>query len=128
MNEPIRGEEPVAPTRSSSSMSDGVTIATALLLLPGKERFPTLLAASPYRFDNDAALAIALFLWRETGPTAYRFEKGSRVRPQLANGDSGVTAGVFAHPYTPDKVGRDIFHHDARCPSRLVLPVVNGTA
>jgi uncharacterized protein len=59
-------------------------------------------------------------------PTAYRFKRGSRIRLELANGDSSATEGVFAHPYTPDKVGRDIIHHDARYPSRLLLPVMDG--
>lgn len=59
-------------------------------------------------------------------PTAYRFKKGSRIRLELANGDSSVTEGVFAHPYTPDKVGRDTIHHDARYPSRLLLPVMEA--
>ncbi len=57
-------------------------------------------------------------------PTAYRFKKGSRIRLELANGDSNTTEGVFAHPYTPDKVGRDTIQHNARYPSRLLLPVV----
>jgi uncharacterized protein len=56
-------------------------------------------------------------------PTAYRFKAGSRIRLELANGDSNVTEGVFAHPYTPDKVGRDTIHHSARYPSQLLLPV-----
>lgn len=73
----LRGEGPVAPTRLLSiRMSDGVKIAAALFLPPGKERFPTLLAASPYRFDNDAAPAIPLFLWRETGPIAWYLDQG----------------------------------------------------
>jgi predicted acyl esterase len=57
-------------------------------------------------------------------PTAYRFKAGSRIRLELANGDSSVTEGVFAHPYTPEKVGRDTIHHSARYPSQLLLPVV----
>ncbi len=57
-------------------------------------------------------------------PTAYRFRQGSRIRLELANGDSSVTEGVFAHPYTPDKVGRDTIHHDARRPSHILLPLV----
>jgi uncharacterized protein len=57
-------------------------------------------------------------------PTAYRFRKGNRIRLELANGDSSVTENVFAHPYTPDKVGRDTIHHDARRPSHLILPIV----
>jgi uncharacterized protein len=61
-------------------------------------------------------------------PTAYRFKRGSRIRLELANGDSSVTEVHFSHPYTPDKVGRDIIHHDARYPSRLLLPVMDGVA
>jgi uncharacterized protein len=61
-------------------------------------------------------------------PTAYRFKAGSRIRLELANGDSSVTEGVFSHFYTPDKVGRDTIHHDARYPSRLLLPVIEGAA
>jgi uncharacterized protein len=73
----LPGEEPIPPTRLISiPMSDGVKIAAALFLPPGKERFPTLLAASPYRFDNDMAPAIPLFLWRETGPIGWYLEQG----------------------------------------------------
>jgi uncharacterized protein len=73
----LPGEEPIPPTRLISiTMSDGVKIAAALFLPPGKERFPTLLAASPYRFDNDMAPAIPLFLWRETGPIGWYLEQG----------------------------------------------------
>jgi predicted acyl esterase len=57
-------------------------------------------------------------------PTAYRFKAGSRIRLELANGDSSVTEGVFAHPYTPEKVGHDTIHHSARHPSQLLLPVI----
>jgi predicted acyl esterase len=57
-------------------------------------------------------------------PTAYRFKAGSRIRLELANGDSSVTEGVFAHPYTPEKVGRDTIHHSARYPSQFLLPVI----
>jgi uncharacterized protein len=57
-------------------------------------------------------------------PTAYRFTAGNRIRLELANGDSSVTENVFAHPYTPDKVGVDTIHHDARRPSHIVLPIV----
>lgn len=60
-------------------------------------------------------------------PTAYRFRRGSRIRLELANGNSSVTEGVFAHPYTPNKVGRDTIYHDARRPSHLVLPLVTAS-
>ena len=59
-------------------------------------------------------------------PTAWRFKRGSRIRLELANGDSSVTEGVFAHPYTPDKLGCDTIHHDRRRPSHLILPLLQA--
>ncbi len=56
-------------------------------------------------------------------PTAHRFGKGSRIRLELANGDSTVTEQVFSHAYTPNKIGRDTIYHDQRRPSQLLLPV-----
>jgi len=57
-------------------------------------------------------------------PMAYRFRAGNRLRLEIANGDSQVTDGLFAHAYRPDKVGTDTYYHDAAHPSRLVLPVL----
>jgi putative CocE/NonD family hydrolase len=57
-------------------------------------------------------------------PMAYRFKKGNRIRLEIANGDSPMTDGLFAHAYRPDKVGTDTIHHDATYPSRLILPVL----
>ncbi len=57
-------------------------------------------------------------------PTAYLFKRGSRIRLELANGDSQLTEFVFHHDYAPNKVGRDIIHHSVDYPSRLILPVV----
>ncbi len=59
-------------------------------------------------------------------PTAHRFARGSRIRLELANGDSSVTEFVFAHEYAPWKVGRDFVYHDARRPSQLVLPILEA--
>lgn len=56
-------------------------------------------------------------------PTAHRFTVGSRIRLEIANGDSSVTEYVFAHEYAPYKIGVDTFHHDVKHPSRLLLPV-----
>jgi putative CocE/NonD family hydrolase len=59
-------------------MRDGTTIAVAVYLpkdRPGVA-LPTLLAASPYRFDNNVAPAMPLFLWRETGPIDWYLEQG----------------------------------------------------
>ncbi|HWV43212.1 CocE/NonD family hydrolase [Pseudorhodoplanes sp.] len=59
-------------------------------------------------------------------PTANRFRKGSRIRLEIANGDSQLTEFVFQHDYTPDKVGRDTLHHSSEHPSHILLPVVQG--
>ena len=56
-------------------------------------------------------------------PTAHRFARGSRIRLEIANGDSSVTEQVFAHEYSPAKIGRDTIFHDRRHPSQLALPV-----
>ena len=59
-------------------------------------------------------------------PMAYRFSAGNRLRLEIANGDSAITDGLFAHAYRPDKVGTDRYHHDATHPSRLIVPVLGG--
>jgi predicted acyl esterase len=56
-------------------------------------------------------------------PMAYQFKKGSRIRVEIANGDSSVTDMIWTHLYQPDKIGEDTIHHSARLPSVLVLPV-----
>ena len=57
-------------------------------------------------------------------PMAYRFRKGNRLRLEIANGDSAMTDGLFAHAYRPDKFGTDTYYHDAAHPARLALPVL----
>jgi putative CocE/NonD family hydrolase len=68
--------EPKPTKIVSIKMSDGTTIAAAVYLpaLPGK--YPALLAASPYRFDNNGLPAIPMFLWRETGPIGWYLKQG----------------------------------------------------
>ena len=61
-------------------------------------------------------------------PTAYLFKKGSRIRLEIANGDSAITDFVFSHVYEPNKVGRDTLYHNAQYPSELLLPVVRSNA
>jgi putative CocE/NonD family hydrolase len=56
-------------------------------------------------------------------PAAHRFRRGSRIRLEIANGDSSVTEYVFTHEYSPAKVGRDTIHHDADHPSHLLVGV-----
>jgi putative CocE/NonD family hydrolase len=57
---------------------------------------------------------------------AWRFQKGSRLRLEIACGDSPITDGLFFHVYRPDKIGTDTIHHDAAHPSQLVLPVLDA--
>ena len=61
---------------ASIGAKDGVTLAAAVYLPKGKGRYPTLFAASPYRFDNNLAPAMPIFLWRETGPIEYYLKHG----------------------------------------------------
>lgn len=58
-------------------MSDGVKIAAALYLPPHAHgRYPVLLAASAYRFDNDAVPAMAIYPFMELGPVRYYTQHG----------------------------------------------------
>jgi len=57
-------------------------------------------------------------------PIAYRFHKGSRIRLEIANGDSPVTDNLFFHFYRPDKIGADTIYHDVEHPSELLLPIL----
>ena len=59
-------------------------------------------------------------------PMAYLFRKGHRIRLEIVNGDSPVTEVLWTHYYRLDKIGRDTFHHDAKYPSALILPVTSG--
>jgi predicted acyl esterase len=69
--------ELIEPTTIVSiAMRDGVSLCAALFLPKQPGRYPTLFAASPYRFDNDYAPAYPMYLWRETGPVAWYVEHG----------------------------------------------------
>lgn len=58
-------------------------------------------------------------------PTAYRFTQGSRIRLDLSCADSPVTDTVFAHLYTPDKVGTDTLYFGSGTSATLKLPVLD---
>lgn len=60
----------------------------------------------------------------EVMPCAHRFRAGHRIRLEILNGDSLFTDGLFTHQYLYYKVGTDTFWHNAKYPSRLLLPVV----
>jgi putative CocE/NonD family hydrolase len=64
-----------------------------------------------YRFDIE--------VW----PTSYRFSKGSRIRIEIAPGDSQIADGLFWH-YYGHKVGTDTIYHDREYPSHVLLPIV----
>ena len=100
-------EEAVTPSRILSiPMSDGVRIAAALFLPPGREKFPALLAASPYRFDNDGTPAIPLFLWRETGPIGWYLDQGYAYVHMDVRG-TGRSGGEYT--YQSKREQRDLY-------------------
>ena len=74
---PVSAADPLRPNRIEMvRMSDGVEVAVAIYLPAGSGRYPALLAASPYRIDNDIAPAIPLFLQRESGPADFYIKHG----------------------------------------------------
>ena len=75
-------------------MSDGVSIRAAIFLPSGGGKFPTLFAASPYRFDNDHAPSIPMYLWRETGPVAWYLKQGYAFVHMDVRG-SGRSGGTY---------------------------------
>lgn len=100
-------DAPIAPTRIVSIRArDGVKIAAALYLPKKSGRFPTLLAASPYRFDNNFAPALPLFLWRETGPIAWYLEQGYAYVHMDVRG-SGRSGGAYR--FLDRKEQRDLY-------------------
>jgi len=61
-------------------------------------------------------------------PTAYLFKKGSRIRIDVAPGDSQLTDFAFAHDITPDMVGSGTVYHDAQHPSQVLIPLITTAA
>ena len=59
----------------------------------------------------------------EVWPTSHLFKKGSRIRLDVANGDSPVFDMPFNH-YYGTKIGTDFYHHGAQHLSCLKLPVI----
>jgi len=59
----------------------------------------------------------------EVMPCAHLFKKDHRIRLEIVNGDSPLTDSLFTHQYLYYKVGTDTFWHNAKNPSRLLLPV-----
>nr|WP_249158680.1 CocE/NonD family hydrolase [Bradyrhizobium jicamae] len=57
-------------------MSDGARVAVRIYRPEGPGPFPTLFAASPYRYDNDDVPPSMIFYWHETGPIDFYVERG----------------------------------------------------
>ena len=73
---------------------DGAKMAVRIYRPEGAGPFPTLFATSPYRYDNNALPAYALFLWRETGPIEWYVEQGYAYVHADVRG-TGVSEGEF---------------------------------
>src|SRR5437899_9367773 len=58
------------------TVRDGTEIGAAIYAPEGAGRYPALLAASPYRYDNNVLPAGPQFLWRETGPIDFYVKHG----------------------------------------------------
>lgn len=80
-------------------MCDGIKIALRIYRPDGPGPFPTLYAASAYRYDNNEVPATPLFLWRETGPIEWYVEQGyAYVHADVrGSGKSEGDYGFFDH-------------------------------
>ena len=84
------------------------------------ERRPVYTHANPQPIEPDRIYKFEI----EVMPCAHRFKAGHRMRLEILNGDSPLTDSLFTHQYLYYKVGADTFFHDAKHPSRLLVPVV----
>jgi predicted acyl esterase len=84
----------MTPREVSITMRDGVKIGAAIYAPSGSGRYPALLAASPYRYDNNDLPASPQFLWRETGPIDFYVEQGYAYVHMDVRG-SGKSGGAF---------------------------------
>ncbi len=76
------------------SVRDGTSIGARLYRPEGGGPYPALLAAAPYRFDNNSLPASPQFLWRETGPIDFYTEHGYAYVHMDVRG-SGRSGGSF---------------------------------
>lgn len=79
---------------ASVKVRDGESIAVAIYLPASGGPFPALLAASPYRFDNNVLPPSPQFLWRETGPIDAYTEHGYAYVNMDVRG-SGRSGGTY---------------------------------
>jgi predicted acyl esterase len=78
----------------SIAVRDGTSIGARLYRPEGAGPYPALLAAAPYRFDNNILPASPQFLWRETGPIDFYADNGYAYIHMDVRG-SGRSAGSF---------------------------------
>ncbi len=78
-------------------LSDGVSVAVRVYRPDGPGPFPTLFAASPYRYDNDDLPPSKVFFWLETGPIHWYVDQGyAYVHLDIrGTGKSGGTYGLL---------------------------------
>jgi uncharacterized protein len=86
--------KPLSPREVKIRVHDGVEIAVALYMPESEGPFPVLLAASPYRYDNNSLPASPQFLWRETGPIEFYVGEGYVYAHMDVRG-SGKSGGEF---------------------------------
>jgi len=75
-------------------MRDGINIAVRIYQPDSDEPCPTLLAASPYRYDTDDIPVHSIFPWRETGPVEWYTEHGYAYVHADVRG-SGKSEGAY---------------------------------
>ena len=78
----------------SIAVRDGTSIGARVYRPEGAGPYPALLAAAPYRFDNNILPASPQFLWRETGPIDFYADNGYAYVHMDVRG-SGRSAGSF---------------------------------
>ncbi len=81
----------------SIRMSDGVDVSVRIYRPDGEGPFPTLFAASPYRYDNDDVPETSVFFWHEVGPIGWYLDRGyAYVHLDVrGSGRSGGDYGFF---------------------------------
>ncbi len=76
------------------AVRDGLKLAVRIYRPDGSGPFPSLFAASPYRYDNNLLPCTPMFLWRETGPIEWYVQQGYAFVHADVRG-SGVSEGEF---------------------------------
>jgi putative CocE/NonD family hydrolase len=90
----VSAQEAVAPKEVTIKVRDGTKIGAAIYMPSGAGKYPALIAASPYRYDNNRLSPSPQFLWRETGPIDFYVKQGY-VYVHMDVRGSGKSGGVF---------------------------------